>query len=285
MAETWTVKKLIDWTTDHFKRNGIENPHLEAEILLAHAMGTERIKLYINFENVVAQKERDIFKGHIQRRIKREPTAYITGYQPFLSLNFNVTSGVLIPRPETEMLVQEAIGIAKVIGRKVRLLDIGTGSGAIAVSLAKFINDIEIVATDSSDKALEIAGVNAKKHGVTDKIIFVKADLFPSDSTKFDIIVSNPPYIRSSDIKTLQPEVRDHEPVQALDGGTDGLGIYRRMINDLLAHMNSGSFLLLEIGMGQAREISEMVRKAFPKCDIQFKKDLSGIERILIARI
>lgn len=281
MPDKWTIKRLIDWTTDHFSKHQIEDPHLEAEILLANALGTERIKLYMDFEKEVAERELKIFKDHIQRRIKREPTAYITGYQPFMSLNFKVNRDVLIPRPETELLVEDVIRTAKTINKKARLLDIGTGSGAIAVTIAKFIENIDIVATDSSAKALGIAKENAIAHNVQSKIEFVNADIFPLEASAFDIIVSNPPYIRTDDIKSLQSEVRDYEPVQALDGGRDGLDSFRKIMERIHDFIRQGSYLFFEIGIGQSEQVMDLVNIKFNPASCEVKKDLSGVERIV----
>jgi len=285
MSDIWTIKKLLDWTADHFKKHQIDDPRLEAEILLANALGKERIKLYIDFEKEVGKQELQIFKSHIQRRIKREPTAYITGCQPFMSLNIKVTPDVLIPRPETELLVQEAIDIAKKMDKRVLALDIGTGSGAIAVTLAKFVDQIDVYATDLSRKALDIAKENAIAHKVDKKVRLIEADIFPNEDIKFDIIVSNPPYIRTDDIKGLQPEIRDHEPVKALDGGADGMDHYRKIIGNAGPHLVANGYLILEIGEGQSENVIDIIKNRLKAKEIIAKKDLSGIERIVIAEI
>lgn len=282
-AEPWTTKKVLDWTTDYFKKRQIENPHLEAEILLAHALNNERIKLYIDFDKEPDKKGLEIFKGYITRRAKREPTAYITGIKYFMSLDLKVTPDVLIPRPETELLIENMIEISKEFNGKMSVLDIGTGSGAIAVSLAKFIDNIEICATDSSKKALGIALENAKKHGVDGKIRFIEADLFPEEDVKFDVIVSNPPYIKTSDINGLAPEIRDFEPRSALDGGNDGLDHYRRIIENVSNYLKVGGRLLIEVGAGQSKDVAGMINDKLKLKNVIIKKDLGGLDRVVIA--
>ena len=282
-SEPWTIKKILDWTTEHFKKHRIEEPHLEAEILLAHALKTERIKLYIDFEKEPDRVALEVFKGYIARRIKREPAAYITGHKYFMSLDLKVTPDVLIPRPETELLIENAVELSRAFDQKISAIDIGTGSGAIAVSLAKFIDNIEVCATDSSKKALDVALENAKRHKVESKIKFLEADLFPKDGRKFDIIISNPPYIRTADIGRLQPEVKDFEPTTALDGGPDGLEYYRRIIHAAGNYIKEGGFLMLEIGADQSMPVTGIINEKFKSKNVLVKKDLSGLDRVIIA--
>ncbi len=282
-GETWTIKKVLDWTTEYFKKHQIDNPHLEAEILLAHALNAERIKLYIDFEKEPDKKSLEAFKGFITRRAKREPAAYITGSKQFMSLNFRVTPDVLIPRPETELLIENAIELIKKIDGKASILDIGTGSGAIAVSLAKFIDNAEITAIDVSKKALQVAAENAKEHGVEEKIKFMEADLFPAEPVKFGLIMSNPPYIKTADIKGLQPEIRDFEPVSALDGGADGLDYYRKIIEKAGGYLEEGGSLLLEIGADQSKDVIGIINDILKPKNVCIKKDLSGLDRVVVA--
>jgi release factor glutamine methyltransferase len=281
--ESWTIKKVLDWTTDYFSKHKIENPHLEAEILLSHALHMDRIRLYIDFDKEIDKKDLETFKGFLTRRVKGEPAAYITGSKHFMSLIFNVTADVLIPRPETELLIENAIELSKAFQGKISVLDIGTGSGIIAVSLAKFIGDISIYATDSSKKALEVAVENAKKHGVENKIQFIEADLFPKDDQRYDIIISNPPYIKTSDIKGLQPEIRNFEPLAALDGGPDGLDCYRRIAEKAAGYLKEGGFLLLEVASDSAKDVAVLIQDALKTKNLRIKKDLNGLERVIVA--
>jgi release factor glutamine methyltransferase len=281
--EIWTVTRLLDWTTEYLKKNKVEEPHLEAEILLSHALNSERIKLYIDFEKIVDKNTLATFKGFITRRAKGEPSAYITGNKQFMSLNFIVTKDVLIPRPETELIVENAIGVSKKFTGKASILDIGTGSGAIAVSLAKFIENSEIVATDLSEKALDVAALNAKKHGVENKIKFIKADLFPDDVQKFDIIVSNPPYIKTALINGLQREVKDFEPLSALDGGGDGLTYYQAILAKAPEYLKENGAIILEISPDLAKDIVSLARNTLASKDIRVIKDLNGLDRVVVA--
>jgi len=281
--ESWTIKRLLDWTTEYFTKHQIENPHLEAEILLSHALNTERIKLYIDFEKELDKKSLEVFKGFITRRVKREPAAYIIGNKHFMSLNFMVTPDVLIPRPETELLIENAIELSKAYNGNITILDIGTGSGAIAVALAKFIDNTEIYATDSSKKALEVASKNAMRHDVEGRIKFIETDLFPKENLKFDIIISNPPYIKSADIGSLQPEVKGFEPISALDGGPDGLDFYRKIIDKVGGYLNENSSILFEIGADQAKDVVNIIKNKLNLKNVRIKKDLSGLDRIVIA--
>jgi len=282
--DAWTIKKILDWTTEYFKKHQIDNPHLEAEILLAHALNTERIKLYVDFEKEPDKVALEIFKGYMTRRAKREPAAYIIGSKYFMSLNFKVTPYVLIPRPETELLIENAIELSKGFEGKISILDIGTGCGAIAVSLAKFIDNIEIYATDSSKKALDVALENAKMHKVEGKIKFIEADLFPKEELKFNIIVSNPPYIKTADIGSLQPEIKDFEPISALDGGADGLDYYRRIIDKAGNYLKEGGCLLLEIGADQSKDVVGLIKDKLKSKNVSIKKDLNGLDRVVIAK-
>ncbi len=281
--ESWTIKKVLDWTTDYFNKHKIETPHLEAEILLSHALHMDRIKLYIDFEKEIDKKGLETFKGFITRRVKGEPAAYIIGNKHFMSLNFNVTPDVLIPRPETELLIENAIELSKTFEGKITVLDIGTGSGIIAVSLAKFIDNIEVHATDSSGKALEVALSNAKKHEVENKIQFIETDLFPEENLQCNIIISNPPYIKTANIKNLQPEIRDFEPYAALDGGPDGLDCYRKIAEKGASFLKEGGFLLLEVASDSANDVASLIQNALKPKNIRIKKDLNGLERVIIA--
>lgn len=283
MSETWTVTKLLDWTTEYFKKHGIEWPHLEAEILLSHTLAVPRIQLYVQFERILKDDELAKYKALILRRSKHEPIAYITGHQPFMSLDFEVNPSVLIPRPETEKLVEIGIETGKLI-EKPEIADIGVGSGSIAVSLAKYLPKAKIVGVDSSKEALEVAKRNAEKVGVADRCEFIHGDLFePIKGRAFDIIVSNPPYIKSADIPTLQPEIKDFEPREALDGGEDGLKFFREIADKAKNHLKENGKLLLEIGFGQGDQIKALLLKA-GFTEITITKDTSGIERVIKAK-
>lgn len=283
---TWTIATLLDWTTIYFTNHKIEDAHLEAEVLLAHALGIKRIQIYTMHDRVLKEEELAEFKKLILRRVKREPTAYIIGYRPFMSLDFLVTKEVLIPRPETELLVEKVIDIAKESNMtQVSLLDIGTGSGAIAVSIAKYIPSSAVTATDISMASLELASENAKKHGVSDRVRFLQGDLFSPipQGSKFDMIISNPPYISSDDLQKLEPEITKYEPLRALDGGPDGLAYYRKITAQAQEFLADKGSLLLETGQGQADAVMEMLSSASVYSSISKIRDLSGIDRVVLA--
>jgi len=283
MTEEWTVKKLHDWTTDFFRKNSIENPRLEAEILLSHSLRIPRIQLYVQFERVLNGSELASFKKLVLRRKEREPVAYITGIQPFMSLDFEVNPSVLVPRPETEKLVEVAMDFLKGIDSP-RIADIGTGSGAIAVSLAKYVPGAALTATDSSGEAVELARRNAARHGVDKRCEFFVGDLFGPLKGQFDLIVSNPPYVRTADIKSLQPEISRYEPRQALDGGEDGLKYYRLILEQAGKYLKPGGTLILEIGFGQAKDVEDISKASECFDNPRMRKDTAGIDRVFLTR-
>jgi len=281
--ETWTIAKLLNWTTDYFKKYDIEWPHLEAEILLAYALNLKRIDLYVKHEKVLSPQELANFKGLIQRRSKHEPVAYITGNQPFMSLDFKVNPSVLIPRPETEKLVEVAIDLIKSRSSASQaersIVDIGTGCGCIAISLAKYLPEIKVIGIDSSSEAIEIAKENAKKHNVEDRCGFIVGNMFEPLKNKPDLIVSNPPYIPTADIEKLDPDVKDFEPRQALDGGTDGLDYIRKLIEQGPKH---AGHLILEFGINQAEAVKELAAQKFK--NIKIIQDSFGKERLFLGQ-
>jgi len=280
MIDTWTTLKVLTWTKGYLTEKGVENARLEAEWLLCAALGMDRVGLYVNFDKPLTAAELSACRALVSRRARREPLQYILGSQDFCGLDFEVAPGVLIPRHDTETLVQEAAGRCPSAGR---VLDIGVGSGCIAVALAKALPGIEMTGCDPSSAALELAARNAGRHGVS--LALVAGSLFePFPGRMFDLIVSNPPYIPSADLETLQPEVRDHEPRQALDGGADGLDFYRRIIPEAPYHLVSGGWLLLEIGMGQAADVRGLFEAAGRFTEIFFARDAGGIERVIGGR-
>jgi release factor glutamine methyltransferase len=255
-TEIWTSLKVLDWTKEFLVSRGVENARLEAEWLLCAATGLDRVGLYLNFEKPLNDDELAAYRVMVARRSRREPLQHILGTQEFCGLEFEVTPDVLIPRHDTETLVNEAL--ARMPGAQ-SVLDIGTGSGCIALALACKLPGASVTAVDISEAALAVARRNAERNGVV--IEFLQGSLFePVAGRTFDLIVSNPPYIPSRDIETLQPEVRDFDPRGALDGGADGLDFYRALIPDAAALLNSGGWMLLEVGMGQAAEVAQMFR-------------------------
>ncbi|MCL2760144.1 MAG: peptide chain release factor N(5)-glutamine methyltransferase [Desulfuromonadales bacterium] len=274
--ETWTTLKVLNWTKEYLAEKGIENSRLEAEWLLASALNLDRIGLYLNFDKPLSEKELATYRNMVSRRAKREPLQYIMETQEFYGLEFNVSPAVLIPRHDTEILVSETL---KRAAPESRILDIGTGSGCIAITLASNLPEAEIYGVDLSSNAILTAKQNAKQHDV--HVTFLEGSLFePIKELSFDIIVSNPPYIPSEEINSLQPEVKDYEPQNALDGGVDGLEFYRLIIKEAHQHMEKDGWLLFETGINQADSVVAMLEKNnFKK--IEIIKDLSGIERVV----
>jgi release factor glutamine methyltransferase len=293
MAESgdgvWTILKLLSWTRDYFISREIENGRADAEILLAHCLGLRRIDLYVQYEKPLSGEELDRFRGFVKRRARREPVAYITGEKEFWSLALKVGPAVLIPRPETECLVEAALAVLPKDGSygPRRVLDLGTGSGAIALALAVERPGDEIIATDLSEEALSIARENARRHGVEDRVNFLEGDWFASVKTvesRFDLIVSNPPYIRQPDLEGLQPEIRHFEPVGALDGGADGIDCLTDIILAAPSYLRPSGNLLLEIGHDQQSLLTEVVSQAGCYTDAMFLKDYGGHDRVLQLR-
>lgn len=278
--ETWTILKVLAWTKGYLAEKGVENARLEAEWLLCAALGLDRVGLYVNFDRPLTAGELGACRELVARRARREPLQYILGSQEFYGLEFEVASKVLIPRYDTETLVREALSRTP---RGARILDIGVGSGCIAVALAINLPDADVSGVDLSPEALELTERNAKRHGVT--VSLCKGSLFePFKDLEFDLIVSNPPYIRSSDIATLQAEVRDFEPLAALDGGADGLDYYRRIIPEAPGHLKPGGWLLLEMGIGQAPDLLALFETTGHFREFFTAKDSGGIDRVVGGR-
>ena len=251
---TWTVHAILKVTTDYLTAKGIDSPRLSAEILLAHQLNMNRVNLYLNYDRPLNNRELDGYRSLIRRRLAREPIQYITGVQEFWSLDFAVGPGVLIPRPESELLIEQVLPLCADRGwtksRAPRILDLGTGSGALAVTLARELNHALIWASDISPATLEAARRNAGKHGVAEKITFAEGDLFQpfrDPLLSFDVILSNPPYIASGVLDSLEPEVRDHEPRLALDGGARGMAYINKILAEGPDYLQPGGWILVEM--------------------------------------
>jgi release factor glutamine methyltransferase len=287
MNKIWTIIELINETTGYFKKKGIESARLEAELLLANCLGIERIQLYIAFERPVSEEELARFRETVRRRAAGEPAAYLTGYREFWSLKIRVQKDVLIPRPETELLVEEALKLLKPQDQEMAILELGTGSGAISIALAKEIKNSGIYAADISASALAVARSNIEEHGLQERIRLVCGDgLTPfRQRALFDLIISNPPYICRREIGALAPEIKEHEPLQALDGGDDGLAFYRQWIPQMPSLLRNDGCVIFEIGAEQAAAVSQLFRDTEEFADITIKKDYSGHSRAVIARL
>jgi len=264
--KSWTIKELLKVTTDYLKEKQIDSPRLTAEVLLSHLLTFNRVNLYLNLDQPLNESEISGYRELIRRRLRREPLQYITGIQEFWSMDFIVDPEVLIPRPETELLVEQTIerldASAVQADHLIRILDLGTGCGALAVTLAKEVKRSQILATDISPGAIEIARLNAEKHGVSDKIEFMQGDLWQplaGNNITFDLIVSNPPYVSTEEYEDLPPEVRSYEPRLALDGREGGIYHIRRIIEGSPAFLNPGGWLLLEMAPDQTDRALEMI--------------------------
>lgn len=280
-AEKWDVLKVLNWTKGYLAEKGVENPRLEAEWMLCEALSLDRVGLYLNFDKPLSDAELALYRGMVARRGRREPLQYILGSQEFMGLEFQVTPAVLIPRHDTEVLVTEAVKR----GEGCRsILDIGTGSGCVAVAVAKALPEAEVSTVDVSGEAIEVARGNAERNGVS--VQFFHGSLFePFAGKRFDMVLSNPPYITSADLATLQQEVRDFEPVGALDGGGDGLDFYRRITAEAPAYLNPGGWLLFEVGAGQAGDVLELLKSGGFTSDRFTQTDPAGIERVVGGRL
>jgi len=282
----WTPIKLIQWATSYFDSHHIDSPRTTAEVLLAHALSVKRIDLYLRYDQPLNSDELNRFKTLIKRRLDREPVAYILGCKEFWSMGLEVNRKVLIPRPETECLVERALASLAAdsnAGCK-SILELGTGSGAVIVALASENPRHSYLGTDISSDAVRVARRNAIRYGLGAKIHFVVADWFaPIDVTsgRFDLIVSNPPYVRSKDLKQLQPEIHVYEPAEALDGAEDGLRYLRHIIECAYRYLKPDGALLLEMGHDQKEPLKQIIDACGRYEAAEFYKDYSGHDRIV----
>jgi release factor glutamine methyltransferase len=281
-----TVLGLLRRATDHLKNHHISEPRASAELLLAHVLGLDRLSLYLSAERPLEAEELEGFSKCLERRLRGEPVQYITGTQEFWSLALTVTPDVLIPRPETELLVEALLGFSRETGSgHMRLMDVGTGSGAIAIAAARELTEAVVVAGDLSLAALKLARDNAHRHHLSERILFLCTDLFCGlGRVLFDAVVTNPPYVKSSDFALLPREIRDYEPRHALDGGADGLQTIRAIIDQAPDFLRSGGMLALEMGAGQAEAVGGLVSRTNRYRGLHMLKDYSAIDRVLIAQ-
>jgi release factor glutamine methyltransferase len=285
----WTIIKLVQWATTYFNTHHIDSPRATSEILLADILDTKRIDLYMRYDQPLNPDELERFKTVIKRRINREPVAYILGHKEFWSLDLEVTRDVLIPRPETECLVEKALEMLAAdshIESKL-ILELGTGCGAIILSLASENPRHSYLATDVSIKAVSVARQNAIRHDLQGRVHFITGDWlapFRPQKALFDLIVSNPPYIKSDDLPRLQPEIHAHEPLLALDGAADGLRCLRHIIQSGHLFLRPRGVLILEIGHDQKADLKQIIAECGAYEDVSFYKDYSDYDRIVVMK-
>jgi release factor glutamine methyltransferase len=286
---TVTLAEAINNAANLLSTAGIANARLDAEVLLSHIIMKDRVWLITHRDDVLDDNHQRDFADVIQRRTRREPLQHIVGNQEFWGIEFKVSPDVLIPRPETEFIIEAALAIVQDRNTLVRIIDLCTGSGCIAVSLAKELTAARIIATDASEKALAVARENTRRHGVSEQIRFLLGDLFaPLEELdlrgQIDIIVSNPPYVQAGELSTLQPEVRDYEPEMALISGPEGTEMAKRIIQRAPEYLKKNGALIMEMGLGQAKALTRMVEATGAYGNRELLKDLAGIERVLVAR-
>ena len=284
----WTIGNLLAWTTGYLERNGSESPRLDAEVLLAEASGCRRIELYTAFQNTAAEPTRVAYRELVRQRAAGTPVAYLVGHREFYSHSFRVTPDVLIPRPETEFVLVALLDLVKQHRQEngpLEILDVGTGSGILAVCAALHVPDSQITAVDVSPTALNIARLNAEDHGVEERVDLIEGDLFSSLRTghRFDYIISNPPYIRESEWDNLAPDVREHEPRQALLAGKRGTELIHRLIDEGVKHLKPQGWLITEISPMIADEVLALFEEHPAFGEPRTVKDLIHHPRVVLA--
>lgn len=285
MAEAWTIRRVIAWIQADLDKRGIESARLEADLMVAHALKQKRIALYLDLDRPLEERELSAIRGLLARRRAFEPMAYLMGEREFYGRSFEVNRDVLIPRPDTETLVEETLRQLSARPLAGRLLDLCTGSGAVALSLLCELPTLEAVASDISPAALAVARRNAARLGVEGRVELREGDLFQAVNAaeRFCAVTVNPPYIARAEMPGLQPDVRDFEPHLALDAGEDPLSFYKRIVRDAPAHLEPSAPLLVEVGYAQAPEVRALFEAAGFR-EVQSVKDLSGVERVVLGR-
>ena len=290
MAETWTVLRLLTWTTQYLAAHGAENPRLDAEVLLAHARGCERIALYTAFDEVVSDEIRSRFRELVRQRAAGTPVAYLVGQREFFSLTLKVTPDVLIPRPETEFVVLAAIDALKawpaIAEGPLLAADVGTGSGAIAIAIARHVPHVRLVATDISPSALAVARQNVAAHHLEDRVALLESDLLAAvpPQRQLALVASNPPYVSQAELLSLPREVREHEPHLALLGGPSGTEVIQRLIPQAAERLRPGGWLILEVSPMIAPQVIELLQADDRFERVGLRKDLAQLARVVTAR-
>jgi release factor glutamine methyltransferase len=287
--EIWTIKKLLDWVSGYFADKGVDAPRLSGELLLCHVLGLERIQLYTLFDRAVDPPQLAALRALVKRAGEHEPVAYLVGRCEFYSLPLKITPDCLIPRPETEHLVEKAILFLRQREGAQHVLDLCTGSGCIATAIAKNVKEVQIVATDISDAALKVAAENIEKLKLAETVKLLCGDLFDPiieglDAARFDLIVSNPPYVSEPEYAALDKNVRDYEPKDALLAGADGLDVYKRILEKVEDFLKPDGALMMEIGYAQGKAIRELLEQTGIFKTIAIEKDFANNDRIAIAK-
>lgn len=287
-TETWTTRRLLEWTAKYLGQHGVDQPRLSTEMLLAHVLGVERLKLYMDPDRPASELERAAFRGLVERAVQHEPVDYLVGQAPFFSMMLTVNPSVLVPRPSTETVVEHVVQHARRTPgfHSPSIVDIGTGSGAIAIALAKHVPGCHVTATDVSDAALEVAKQNAAEQGVADRVEFLQGDLYePIAGRRFRYIVSNPPYISDAEWEDVAPNVQDHEPTGALRGGADGLRYLRPLIAEARGHADGHAQLVLEIAASQKQQVLRLADEAPGLTHAHVLADHEALPRVLVADV
>lgn len=283
----WTIKALLEWVDPYLKDKGVDAPRLCAELLICHVLKKERIQLYTEFDHIVPPAQLATLRALVKRASENEPVAYLVGKTEFYSLELAVSSACLIPRPETELLVQHAIECLRRHTGSTHVLDLCTGSGCIAVAIAKNVPEAQIVATDICDEALSMAAQNTEKHGLSERVQLLSGDLFdpilpPLDNGHFNLIVSNPPYVTDAEMTELDPNVRDYEPVKALQAGPKGLDVMERLVAQAADFLTDKGTLMLEIGYRQGPAVQALLEATGRFAPARTVLDHQGHDRLVI---
>lgn len=287
--DKWTIQKLLNWTTEYLTNKGVDSPRLSSELLISYVVGFKRIELYTQFNKQVPQDQLDKLHDLVKRAGLHEPVAYLTGKTEFYSLEFDITADCMIPRPETELLVQRSIEFLRTRSGIQYVCDLCTGSGCIAVAIAKNFPDARVTATDISAAALAVAARNVEKHKIQEKVRLLCGDLFEPiiqqlDVGQFDLIVCNPPYVSTAEYEKLDKNVKDYEPEFALLAGEDGLDVYQRIIEKVDEFLRPGAALMLEIGYAQGPAVRELLGRIGALTEIKIEKDFHNNDRIVTTR-
>lgn len=286
--EAWTIGRLLTWTTDYLRQHGAENPRLDAEVLLAEARGCRRIDLYTAYDQLADDATRTDFREMVRRRAAGTPVAYLVGHREFYSLEFDVTPDVLIPRPETELVVVALLDHVKrrpTVDERIKIADVGTGSGILAVCAAKYLSNSRVKAIDISPAALAVARRNAERHRVAERIEFIESNLLSGEPVEpqFDYVVSNPPYVSTTEMATLTADVRDHEPDIALRAGERGTDVIEPLIEQSALRLKPGGALIMEVSPMIAAEVEQLIRESATLDIGPTLRDLAGHPRVVQA--